>query len=748
MPRLLASLRYLLRLDVPIRLGVVAVHRHPELAPDHPIAQVLDATRREARAERILLGGLDLEAVQRLAAAFLPQGATGEFMAALHSHTGGNPLFLQEVLLELAASDLASGRAAEPDDLMLVGVPEGVQVVLARRLARLGPGVTETLADAAVIGPEFRLDVLEALVADRDPLPAVEAGLQAGLLVQPRGSSWLAFSHAMVHEAIYKLRSGPRRARVHAQLARILEDQPELGGSLAELARHWTTAGKPGPAVVASLRAARAAADVSAFADALRLYERAIELWPQAGAAAGEDLRDVLEAAAEAARWAGEPDKATRLVRRELELYGAAPAGQVAARAKLHERLGRYLWEAGDWENSFAEYEEAVALLEGRPPSVEAARALAGQATLLMLRERYAASMATARKALDIARAVGARREEGHALNTFGVDLGMSGHIDEGIEALREALQIAEQVHNLEDQCRAYCNLSDLLIRAGRTGEAAEVGLDGYRFARRHGLERSGAPIVAANAVAALQRLGRWDEAQAVAQESLSGPVPAGVSAYLRIVHAQLMILRGDVERAPSDLVDAASIVRDAYEPQLVVELQAALSELALVEEDYAAARAAVERGLSALEADEDGGLTLRLCALGMRVVFQAGAEGDRDWARTLVARARALSGDLARSGGLLPEAAAFAATVDAERARLDDEPDVADRWATAASAWAAIGHVEATARAQLPRAQALLDHGRTEEAETALNEVAGVAERLGAEPLRREAARITALLT
>src|SRR5207248_2303815 len=121
------------------------------------------------------------------------------------------------------------------------------------------------------------------------------------------------------------------------------------------------------------------------------------------------------------------------------------------------------------------------------------------------------------------------------------------------------------------------------------------------------------------------------------------------------------------------------------------------------------------------------------------------GAEGDRQWAAALVARAASLSAERARNGGLLPEAGAFAATIEAERARLNGDDDAGDRWAAAASAWAAIGHVEASARAQLAQAQALLEHGRSDEAETALDEVVRVAERLGGEPLRREAARMRA---
>lgn len=785
-----ALLGHLLRTDVPGRLGVIGIHREAELSPARDIAAVLDAARRELPYEHVALGALDFDSVNSLVDAAVAEGATPEFVRAIHDRTGGNPLFLEEVLNSIAGSGRSGGRRVDPQDLVRAGVPQGVQVVLARRLKRLGEDVTETLADAAIIGPEFRLDVLEALMEGVDPLAPIERALQAGLIVERGNAGRLAFAHAIVHDAIYHLRTARRRARIHLRLATLLQQEPRLGASAAEVARHWTAAEQPAPAVKALLAAARDATAVSAHAEARRYYHRCLALWPrasgqpdealrsagvageptpasvreilleagprvhrlrrildQAAAATGECLGQVLEEAAEASRWAGEPGAAADFIGLAMAVSELEHAPGDARRARLQERLGRYLWEAGNWDASAAAYEAALRVLEALPPSIDAARALAGQAALLMLRERYAASFATAEEALRVARAAGARREEGHALNTVGVDLGMSGRSDEGINALREALRIAEEVKNLEDQCRAYCNLSELLIRSGRTAEAAETALSGYRFARRHGLQRSGAPIVAANAVAALASLGRWAEAERLAAESLADTLPDGVSAYLRLVRAQLMIMRGDSDRGRTQLEQAAAIVTDAYEPTLVVELQAARAEEALGAGDRRRARAAVEAALGELSRsgeDEEGGPTLRLCALGLRVAGRGEQDDDREWAGELVTLAQRIR--LRHGEGLLPAAAAFAITVDAAWAALERRDDAVARWESAVAAWEALGHVHDAARARLALAEALMEDGRPETAKPVLDEVIKLAQRLGAAPLQREATRATAL--
>ena len=51
--------------------------------------------------------------------------------------------------------------ALTPDE---IGVPEGVQEVLARRLARLSDSCRSVLAAAAVLGRECSFDVLHAMI--------------------------------------------------------------------------------------------------------------------------------------------------------------------------------------------------------------------------------------------------------------------------------------------------------------------------------------------------------------------------------------------------------------------------------------------------------------------------------------------------------------------------------------------------------------------------------------------------------
>jgi tetratricopeptide (TPR) repeat protein len=112
-------------------------------------------------------------------------------------------------------------------------------------------------------------------------------------------------------------------------------------------------------------------------------------------------------------------------------------------------------------------------------------------------------------------RAVGARAEEAHALNTLGCDLAYLGRPDAAVAHLREALRIAEEVRDLDDLCRAYLNLSDLLMGPlNRLEEALALALEGVELSERKGMAGDYGVSLQSNVATALLRLGRLAEAE------------------------------------------------------------------------------------------------------------------------------------------------------------------------------------------------------------------------------------------
>ena len=173
--------------------------------------------------------------------------------------------------------------------------------------------------------------------------------------------------------------------------------------------------------------------------------------------------------------------------------------------------LGRNCWSIGDGDAAFAAFRQASEALAGEPPSVELAAVTAEEARSLLLIAHDSEAAGRSRDAIAIARAVGARAEEGHALTTLGAAVADLGDPDGGIELIREALTIAEELGRPDVLDLAYKILTHVLMNANRLEEAADVVFQG--IALDEGLVGVRLNGAGQNSAEALIRLGRWTDA-------------------------------------------------------------------------------------------------------------------------------------------------------------------------------------------------------------------------------------------
>jgi hypothetical protein len=129
----------------------------------------------------------------------------------------GNPLFLEQMLATLR------------DDVD-AEIPPTVQALLAARLDRLGPAERDLLRCASVVGAEFPVDALSAMLPDR-ARPRLDhhlRSLRAKALVGPEerspdGAARFRFQHAPVRLAAYGSLTRRARADLHERFAEWLD---------------------------------------------------------------------------------------------------------------------------------------------------------------------------------------------------------------------------------------------------------------------------------------------------------------------------------------------------------------------------------------------------------------------------------------------------------------------------------------------------------------------------------------------
>ena len=277
-------LRELVRRAPSVPLLVVATYRSTDVDREQPSARLLADLRRETGVVRVALVGLSEREVSDLVCSLAGRALDEDaqsFAASLRSDTGGNPFFIIEVLHHLVETgELELGDGHWSLDSATVRIPEGIRDVVGRRLDRLGPERSEMLRTAAVIGPQFDLQVVAAVLAvSQDAvLATLEAAGRADLIAEVAGTvdCW-QFTHELVRRTLVDQLSLSRRARTHRAVGEALERmRPQ---ELAALAHHFAASaglGNGNRAVEYAYAAADHAAARAGHADAARLLERGL----------------------------------------------------------------------------------------------------------------------------------------------------------------------------------------------------------------------------------------------------------------------------------------------------------------------------------------------------------------------------------------------------------------------------------------------------------------------------------------
>ncbi|MEX0666398.1 MAG: AAA family ATPase [Acidimicrobiia bacterium] len=479
----LQLLRHLVRAARRAALLVVICYRDVELARDAPLADLLADLRRESFATWVALHGLSVAE-----SAALLQGIAGHVLEAplveaLHRETGGNPLFLEELLRHLIETGALASTGGETRaiDVGALDLPAGVREVVVRRLARLSPVVNDVLSAAAVVGSDFDAMLLGRAIerATEEVLNALDEAGAAGLVAEDAGGAGrYTFSHALIRQTLYGELGVARRAQLHARVGEALEATRGLPVGAAVLAQHFTRAlplVDVGKAIEYTTKAGHDAAADLVFDDAVAFFERALELLEQhaptdairrvdllidrAEALVSVDERAGIEAALEAvheARAMASPERLGRVV----VVFAEPGYGAMAYPSEVTELLREAVAALGDGHPALrarliaiqafksASYQlpvgagweltgEALRLARTADDSFTLANALHARATSLEGSPDVADRIALGEELVELGRSLGA------APTTFGLRVLARAHIEAG-DAIALSATIAE----------------------------------------------------------------------------------------------------------------------------------------------------------------------------------------------------------------------------------------------------------------------------------------------------------------
>jgi predicted ATPase/DNA-binding winged helix-turn-helix (wHTH) protein len=291
-------------------LVLVTLRSRDDLTVAAPVERNVDALARMPSCHRFYLRGLEESETGELARKLLGEDLPEHVVRTLHDKTGGNPLFVRELVDWIEAR---GGAPTEIDATPDLAPPEVVRHVLRRRVTRLGEQGLRVLQAAAVVGPMWDAAIVEKVTGlARDKVLSVidQAVEQRIVMAVPTRVDAYRFAHDLLRDTLYADLPTAYRKRLHLLVAVHLEERTAWLGAEAvrEIAHHLYQAlpdGDTARAISWLRHAAELSEESHAFEDAARYYRCALDatrMLPAADPALSDVLADARSRALESAR--------------------------------------------------------------------------------------------------------------------------------------------------------------------------------------------------------------------------------------------------------------------------------------------------------------------------------------------------------------------------------------------------------------------------------------------------------------
>jgi tetratricopeptide (TPR) repeat protein len=491
---------------------------------------------------RITPRGLLVKHVAQIADSIAGHPLRPELIEAVTARTGGNPMFVEQILRAVVERNLASSPVEA------LPTPIDVEAAVQSRLDHLPPEEKSLCKRAAVFGDEIEAAVLAVLDVE-EAEETLDRLVRRGLFT--REGTRYRFQTGLVAEVAYRMNGEQALAELHRACGQFLETQPESDPET--VGRHFELGGARELAARSYTKAALRAARRGDGATVLRCSDKALDLGPAESA-----LFDLHIARAEALSFLGRREE------QERELDRAVPiAASAAERVRvLIERLVLHA-ATGSLDR---------ALVDG-PKAIEAARETADPDAIALALVRYTWVLLYSGKVPDAVRAVAeateiVREDEANERprirpSTAGLvaawraqAAAACGDLGGRKQAYDEAIRLYHEAGDLRRAAQAESNLADTLNRVGAYDDATGALEASIALSRRVG-NRPAEGFALANLGYALTRLSRTQEALAAFARA---ETIANETAQLRLRIA-VRVYRA---RALLDALAADEVVREA----------------------------------------------------------------------------------------------------------------------------------------------------------------------------------------
>jgi class 3 adenylate cyclase/tetratricopeptide (TPR) repeat protein len=517
-----------------------------------------------------LVARIELKGLPEGAAASLASAVAGDeslrayLLDELVERSGGNPLFLQELVAAATAGTLTE-------------LPDSVEAVMAASIDTLGAQDRLLLRRAAVLGAQFQpVDLAGLIQTSVREVDESLSRLDHFLFRDEAGT--VRFRHGLIRDVAYEGLPFRSRRDLHRRAAEFIKalagDHPEAKAEILSLhahnARYYDDSWRFSR--IAGERAQRNAAPIEAAA----FYSRALEAGRQLPTVKPIDLAAVAESLADVCELGGRYDEASAAYRQARRLA----VNDRLRLADLYRKEGWLREREGRISQSLRYYRSAFAQLDRSPPGVDSERLRAGvtaaYGALRLRAGRHRQAIPLLEEASRQAEATGARMVMADAyrlLDWANIELGTFHRA----EHRQRALEIYDELGHEVGRSKVLNNMGIAEYYQGRWQESVAYYEQSSEAAARAGDVVFRAMLL--NNIAEIRSdQGHLDEAERLFRDAMAIWKGSGNQIYMGLANSNLGRLasrRGHLDEGSKHLCEARAIFVSIGASSMLLEVDA-----------------------------------------------------------------------------------------------------------------------------------------------------------------------------
>lgn len=544
-------------------IAILATSRHTENGEQLDLQ--LDP---DVRLINLELGYLTEPGISALAGHILASPISSSLTRLLLTKTQGNPFFVEQVVLNLKEQGLleSNGQTGEfeIESGQIGEIPTHINSVLVSRLDRLPLAVKQVVQTAAVLGWDFEVPVLIAMLQnDPDIEDKLKQAAQSAIWNAESDIRYV-FKHALMRDAAYDMQLRSRLKELHHLAAQAIESvfAGRLETRLADLAHHYEQAEDVEHAIKYLDLAGNDARKKYQNTTAINFFERLLKLLPEVeeySAQRIEALIDLGKVFQNIGHW----EDAEIKFQRGLEL--ANKLGRIENLAYAHHALGNLFLKKSRYGNAQEHLQHAQVLYQKIKDWSQEADILLDLGMIHQDTEDFPKAMEYYQKSLNLYEELQDKNGMANAYGNLGMILWLTHEFDKAKDYLERQLTLSRETNYLKGISGAIGNLGNVYLCNGEFDRALENYQEYLRISQELG-DRMSEALAYGNIGGIYELLADDDKALEYYHQGIAIAKEIGFVYFwssCSIICARLYFERKEIDLAESLLVENYPIVKE-----------------------------------------------------------------------------------------------------------------------------------------------------------------------------------------